>query len=120
MLITNHNQDEPVCHKFSAGIVSIDDIVTAKNGDLKVNPLDLDDTVYGLELLNNNQNHYASKYLFKIKAIRTDEDFGVFGCTISNEYGNADFLFEVKRRRELLFFSTESESKKIMSSRCIS
>jgi hypothetical protein len=87
--------------------MSIDDITTMKMGDYRMDLLDFDGKLYGLELLNDDQAHHASKYLLKIKKMQSPDDFGVFSCAVKNEYGNAEFMFEVKRKREQLSLNSD-------------
>ena len=88
----------PVCTKLS-----IDKEINLRQTFKPVNT-DLNRYVFS-KVYTDNGNKIASEISFKIKSI-SEEDFGVYNCTVFNSYGTNSFIFEVqaKGKQRSLFF----------------
>ena len=47
-----------------------------------------------------DENNISSDISFVIRAV-SENDFGVYNCTIGNSFGENSFIFEVQPKREL-------------------
>lgn len=55
-----------------------------------------------IQVYDKENKHLSSKYVLSLKKLNTN-DFGVYSCSISNQYGTNDYYFEVNLKSKFNF-----------------